>query len=190
MSFAGLLGEFYGLWTMRRFTPWVFPPAVAALVIIAWKSAPGNERPSRPRTWVVEGALGGIVSAVVYDLYRLPFVLAGTPLFDVFPQFGTMILGGEAPVLYAQFVGWVYHFSNGAALGVMFLAGMPGRSRRSLFIGAIAWACCVEALLLMTPYAQFFGIDFNGWFIFLTASAHIVFGVALGAWCASRIGAG
>ena len=110
------------------------------------------------------------------------------PLFDVFPQFGQMILGSDAPAVRAQLAGWAYHFSNGAALGVMFLAGMPGRSRRSLFLGAVVWACCVEGLLLITPYARFFGIGFGTWFVFLTASAHITFGIALGVWCAKRLG--
>jgi hypothetical protein len=36
------------------------------------------------------------------------------------------------------------------------------------------------AILLMTPYAKFFGLPLNSQFIFLTASAHAIFGLALG----------
>jgi hypothetical protein len=139
---------------------------------------------------VVEGSLGGLAAAAAYDLYRLPFVLRGAPLFKVFPRFGEMLLGAEGPRWLVHLLRWGYHFSNGAALGVMFLALVPVASPRLLFWGAVGWAVCVEALLLMTPYAAFFGLPLDGRFIFLTASAHLVFGVALGLWCRRRVGAG
>jgi len=91
LSFACLLGHFYGFWTMHFFGCWILPPATAVLVWIAYRS------PGRPRTWIVQGTLGGIVAAVAYDLYRLPFVLTGTPLFKVFPIFGQMLLGVPGP---------------------------------------------------------------------------------------------
>jgi hypothetical protein len=184
LSFACLLGQFYGLWSMQWFGCWVLPPATIALIVAAWldrcASAPG------PRLWIVQGAIGGVIAAVAYDLYRLPFVLHGAPLFTVFGKFGNMLLGRgvDAPAsLDAQLLGWTYHFSNGAALGIMFLAMVIRPSRRLLFCGALAWALCVEAILLMTPYASYFGLPLNGMFLFLTASAHAVFGIALGIWC-------
>jgi hypothetical protein len=81
LSFACLLGEFYNVWSMRLFACWVFPPAIALLV---WAA----RRDARARTWIVQGALGGIFAAVIYDLFRLPFVLNGYPLFGVFPSSG------------------------------------------------------------------------------------------------------
>ena len=87
-----------------------------------WPSSPMS--PSRqprgtasPYTWVVEGAIGGIAAALAYDLYRLPFVLNETTLFKVFPRFGKLLLGAEEPHWLVHFLGWAYHFSNGAALG-------------------------------------------------------------------------
>jgi hypothetical protein len=124
------------------------------------------------------GVAGGLVAAAAYDLYRLPFVLQGAPLFKVFPRFGEMLLGADGPRWLVHLLGWGYHFSNGAALGIMFLALVPAASPRLLFWGAVGWAVCVEALLLMTPYAAFFGLPLDGRFVFLTASAHLVFGVA------------
>ncbi len=52
-----------------------------------------------------------------------------------------------------------------------------------VFLGAVVWAVFVEAMLLLTPYASFFGLKMNGRFLFLTASAHLVFGVVLGLYC-------
>ena len=53
LSFACLLGEFYNVWSMRLFVCWVFPPAIALLVWIV-------RRDAKARTWIVQGALGGI----------------------------------------------------------------------------------------------------------------------------------
>jgi hypothetical protein len=70
----------------------------------------------------------------------------------------------------------------------MFLALVATSSRRVLFWGAVMWALFVEAMLLLTPYTSFFGLPFNGRFVFLTASAHLVFGLVLGAWSVWRLG--
>jgi hypothetical protein len=43
-------------------------------------------------------------------------------------------------------------------------------------------------MLLLTPYASFFGLKLNGRFLFLTASAHLVFGIVLGLLCRWRLG--
>jgi hypothetical protein len=191
LSFACLLGEFAGVWSMHWFGCWVLPPATVALGVIAWrdKGSQGRATPTiwGPRQWIVEGAIGGLVAAVAYDFYRLPFVLAGTPLFKVFGQFGKLLLGGAGPPWLVQLVGWTYHFSNGAALGIMFLAMMVRFTPRRLFWGAVLWALVVELILLQTPYARYFGLSLNAWFIFLTASAHLIFGIVLGLWLRRRI---
>ena len=44
------------------------------------------------------------------------------------------------------------------------------------------WALCVECMLLLTPYTAFFGLSLNGRFLFLTASAHAIFGIVLGSY--------
>ena len=84
-------------------------------------------------------------------------------------------------------LGWTYHFSNGAALGIMFLTMVRRPDPRILFWGAVAWALFIESMLLLTPYTTFFGLQLNGRFLFLTASAHLVFGLTLGWWCWKRV---
>ena len=187
LSFGCLLGQFYGLWTMHFFGCWVLPPATILLVLAAWlrRKEPRNLR--SPFLWIAQGALGGIVAAVGYDLYRLPFVLNGAPLFKVFPQFGELLLGATDPRWLVQALGWTYHFSNGAALGIMFLVMVSGFRSPPLFWGSVAWALFVETMLLLTPYASFFGLPLSGRFLFLTASAHLVFGVILGVFLRLRL---
>lgn len=189
LSFGCLLGQFYGLWTMHWFGCWVLPPATALLVMAALLHRDRDEGLGSPWTWIVQGAIGGVLAAVAYDLYRLPFVLNGAPLFQVFPRFGELLLGGTEPRWLVHGLGWTYHVSNGASLGIMFLVMASCFRRPALFWGAVAWAVFVETMLLLTPYASFFGLKLDGRFLFLTASAHIVFGVALGLYCRFRVGA-
>ncbi len=186
LSFACLLGQFYGLWSMRVFGCWVLPPSTALLAFVAYRNRGRGTGLDNPYAWIVHGAIAGVVAAVAYDLYRLPFVMAGAPLFKVFPRFGELLLGGTEPRWLVQTLGWTYHFSNGAALGIMFLAMASWFRKPRLFWGAVAWALFVEAMLLVTPYTGFFELKLDGRFLFLTASAHLVFGITLGAWLHRR----
>lgn len=183
LSFACLLGQFFELWTMHTFGCWVLPPATALLALIAYRARRQRAGVANPHTWIVRGAVGGVVAAVAYDLYRLPFVLGGAPLFKVFPIFGQLLLDADEPTWLVQLLGWAYHFSNGAALGIMFLAMVVRPNPRVLFWGAVAWALFIEAMLLATPYTNFFALKLDGRFLFLTISAHLVFGITLGWWC-------
>jgi hypothetical protein len=168
---------------MHLFGCWVLPPSTALLIWIAWNNRKTASELHSPHSWIVQGALGGVLAAFSYDLYRLPFVLAGAPLFKVFPQFGALLLGATEPHWLVNGLGWTYHFSNGAALGIMFLAMSSAFRQPALFWGAVLWALFVEGMLLLTPYASFFGLKLDGRFLFLTASAHLVFGVVLGLYC-------
>jgi hypothetical protein len=186
LSFACLLGTLYGVWPMHLFGLCVLLPSTCALVAIAgafWHRPHGRENPA---TWIVMGALGGVIAAAAYDVFRLPFVLQGAPLFKVFPRFGELLLNATEPRWLVHALGWTYHFSNGAALGIMFLAAISTFRRPPLFWGAIGWAVIIEAALLLTPYAEFFGLKKDTRFLVLTASAHIVFGVALGSFFRRR----
>lgn len=181
VSFACLLGTFYRFWEMRTFACSVYLPAIAVLGVVAWRN-----RGELPAQWIVQGAIGGLVAAVAYDLFRLPFVLRGAPLFQVFPQFGELLLGHTEPRWLVLLLGWSYHFSNGAALGIMFLALVTRPTRRVLFWGAVGWALFIETILLLTPYPAFFGLALNQRFVVLTLSAHLVFGMTLGWWLGWR----
>jgi len=180
LSFACLLGQFYGLWTMRFFGCWILPPAGVILYLIALRHRGEPQSLNNPRTWIIQGVIGGVVAAIAYDIYRLPFVLGGVPLFKVFPRLGELLLARSEPRWLVQTLGWTYHFSNGAALGIMFLAIVTVFARPAFRTGAIAWALLVEVLLLLTPYTSFFGLQLGPQFLVLTISAHLIFGVTLG----------
>ena len=107
LALAGLV-EFYGLCSMRTFTFLVSGPALLALA--GWALFDGANGSQRLWRGIVVGSLAGLVAALAYDIFRLPFVFAHElgieriapplQLFKVFPRFGAMILGQplEQPV--------------------------------------------------------------------------------------------
>src|SRR5690349_21770216 len=100
-SIACLLLDFYRICPMRLFTPFVFLPALVALLALA--EIDRRKGDGRLCRIVVIGLAGGLLAAVSYDIFRLPFVFAKEcgisswvqpmKLFKVFPRFGAMILG-------------------------------------------------------------------------------------------------
>lgn len=199
-SIACLLADFYGLCPMHVFTPFIFLPALLLLFAFAILDRVRGDR----QLWraVCIGLVAGLLAAVAYDVFRLPFVFAKEwgidsvvpplKLFKVFPRFGAMVMGEpiEQPEYStaAQVIGWIYHFGNGATFGVMYLA-MVGDSRRRHWIWAVLFALALELGMLFTPYPSAFNIPLTTRFIFVTVAAHAVFGTGLGLcarWLARR----
>src|SRR5947209_7392348 len=190
-SIACLLFDFYHLCPMRLFTLIVFVPALLVLLAIAViDGLRGNGKLCRA---VLLGLFGGLLAAAAYDVFRLPFVLARElgissvvppmNLFKVFPRFGAMILGQpleqEHYAMPTQIIGWLYHFSNGATFGVMYLAMIGDPNRRS-WLWAVVMAVALELGMLLTPYPRVFGIAISAQFVVITMAAHGIFGVGLG----------
>jgi hypothetical protein len=196
-SIACLLGEFYGLWKMKTFALCAFVPSCALIgVIAAIDHFKGNGRLAR-LVWI--GVLAGLVAAVAYDIFRLPFVFSRPlhlasivpplDLFKVFPRFGAMLLGQAIDQpgysVAAQILGWTYHFSNGATFGVMYVALLGNPARRHWAWG-IAMALALEAAMLLTPYTSAFNVPLTATFVVVTLVAHTVFGIVLGRRVANR----
>jgi hypothetical protein len=177
---------------MRRFVPLVFCPALLALVACAWWDRRDGGGPIWRIVWI--GFCAGLLAAVAYDVFRLPFVFAREwklewlippmNLFKVFPRFGAMILGQpiEQPAYSAsaQWLGWIYHFSNGATFGVMYLA-LAGVALRRHWGWAVLFALSLELGMLLTPYPAVFNIPVTPGFVLVTVAAHGIFGLILGA---------
>ena len=199
-SIACLLLDFYQICPMRLFTIFIFVPALVALFAFAFFDRQRGDG----QLWqaVAMGLVAGLLAAVAYDAFRLPFVFAEEwgiasivppmQLFKVFPRFGAMILGQpieqSSYSLAAKLLGWVYHFSNGATFGVMYVA-MIGNGTRRHWAWAVLMALALELGMLLTPYPQVFGIPVTTRFVMVTLAAHAIFGVGLGLtvrWLASH----
>lgn len=190
-SIACLLADFYRICPMHLFTPFIFLPAFAALIALAIL----DRRRGDGRLWraVSIGLVGGLLAAIAYDVFRLPFVFAKDwrldavvpplNLFKVFPRFGAMVLGQPIEQDFyspaAHLIGWTYHFSNGATFGVMYLA-IIGHPARRHWLWAVLFALALELAMLLTPYPAVFGIHVTTRFVVATVLAHGIFGVALG----------
>jgi hypothetical protein len=201
-----LLAEMYHWVDMRTFFYTILAPSTVALYGLAILDKSRGDG----RLWraVVIGTIGGLVGAVAYDIFRLPFVYSDAwglgrfgipqmPLFKVFPRFGALLLGEpiEQPSysLAANLIGWAYHFSNGATFGVMFAsiyasaseAYSQSRAGAAMAIPyAMLMAAGIELCLLASPYAAFFGIAITPRFVVVTLTAHLIFGLGLGAYFA------
>jgi hypothetical protein len=176
---------------MRIFTLFIFAPAMVALFGFALVDRFRGDR-TLCRA-VLIGFAGGLLAAISYDVFRLPFVFAkewgissAVPpmgLFKVFPRFGAMVLGQPIEQshysLTTQIVGWVYHFSNGATFGVMYVA-MVGNPTRRHWAWAVVMALALELGMLFTPYPQVFNIPVTTRFVVVTVAAHAIFGIGLG----------
>jgi hypothetical protein len=176
---------------MRIFALFIFLPAMLVLFAFAlFDRLRGDGTLWRA---VLIGFAGGLLAAVSYDVFRLPFVFAKEwgissivppiGLFKVFPRFGAMVLGQPIEQahysLTTQIVGWIYHFSNGATFGVMYVA-MIGNPTRRHWTWAILMAVALELGMLLTPYPQVFNIPVTSRFVAVTMAAHAIFGVGLG----------
>ena len=185
-SIVCLLTEFYGLCPMRLFTLAVFLPCLLGLTV--WSGV--DRRLLFP---VLFGAGCGLLAAVAYDVFRLPFVFSSQwglkgivphlKLFNAFPAFGAMILGEPYPrpsySLTEHLLGWVYHFSNALTFGIMYVAAV-GDPRVRHWMWAVAMAVGLEIGMLATPYTRALGIPLTITFIYVTLAAHLIFGVVLG----------
>jgi len=189
-SLGCLLADFYGVCSMRLFTEAIFAPSMVILGGLAlFDVLTGDGRLARA---VTIGAAAGLCAAFAYDVFRLPFVFARQwkidslipplGLFKVFPAFGAMILGQSVQQAgystAASVVGWLYHFSNGTTIGIMYLA-LVGDARKS-WGWAILLAVGLEAGMLLTPYSRVFDIPVTLRFVVVTLAAHGIFGLALG----------
>lgn len=196
-----LLADFYRPGLMRPIALFVMLPALAlTLVLVGVDRWRGDGRLARA---VLIGAVGGLLAAVAYDVFRLPFVfarewgLAGVVpplnLFKVFPRFGAMLLGEPMEqASYSQtahLLGWAYHFSNGLTFGIMFQA-LIGSGNRWSWVWGIMFAVGLELGMLFTPYPAAFGIRLGASFVVVTLLAHLIFGWIMGvfSWWMERPG--
>ena len=190
-SIACLLFDFYGLCPMRLFTLFVFLPALVVLLALGFFDWQRGSRDFGRA--VLIGLAGGLLAAIAYDVFRLPFVFANEwgissvvppmKLFKVFPRFGAMILGQPIEQgtysMTAQVIGWVYHFSNGASFGVMYVV-LIGNAKLRHWAWAVLMALALELGMLLTPYPRVFNIPLTTGFVIVTAAAHAIFGIGLG----------
>ena len=136
---------------------------------------------------MVAGALGGLLGALGYDLFRLPFVYGlGRQLLAPIDSYGVLLLDADSSSPLTGFVGWAYHFTNGIGFGVAY--SLVARNRR---IGwALLWAMVLETATVVSGFAPTYGLvtdaGFNVVPIAIAYAAHVPYGLAVG-WAVGNV---
>ncbi len=173
-SIGALLAQFYGVASMRVVALTTLLPACVALagLGVGARRVAGGEFTRR----LLIGLWVGWWATVAYDLWRAPFFLLAMNPFKAHPLFGALLTGLPPQDVWAQVIGWLYHFSNGIGFGVMYMMAV----RRPAIWSAVLWGIVLETAMLVTPYRDVFDIPLTGKFLFVSGSAHVVYGVVLG----------
>jgi hypothetical protein len=155
-------------------------PSIAALATM-WTLARRN-RPEIAHV-ISRGAVSGAVAtlaleAVRYSGFRFGFMPGNLPQL-----MGVLLLDRFAlgPSTWSDVAGFAYHFWNGAAFGIMFLAVAPSTS----LLWPIVYGLAIGVAFLVSPVVQslgvgLFGRDFGWHFAATVLAAHTAFGVTFG----------
>lgn len=173
LSVGSLLFYFHGLGKFAHIAPALLLIETCGLIFVAWWSVK-NRREELLRR-LVGGLWAGGLATVAYDVVRIPVAHSGIPVFKAISYFGTLLVGVESPTPLSEALGWAYHLSNGISFGLMYAAVV----RKPRVYSAVIWGLMLEAVMLMTPYAEVFGYRRDAKFLAITIGAHVVYGLVL-----------
>ena len=204
-SILCLIIDAEGYVTLRSFFFAILGPAYLALAAIAvLNRSKGDGQLFRA---IKFGAIAGIVGAIVFFIFRMPFVYSQQlgleqygirqyPFFNIYPRIGALILGQELKQPSYEFItyviGWGYHLIRATSTGIM-IAACVGELQTHLHASSarkpLSWetglcgallAVTIQSFLLLSPYAKLFSIQFTPSFVFTLLFAHISFGISIG----------
>lgn len=179
LSITSLLLYFLGFMDFKSGASWLL--AIECInVSVLWFAAKKYNK-----DWICKLLLSGLwaggLATLAYDVVRIPIAQAGIPVFKAISYFGTALLGVESPTPLSETLGWAYHLSNGISFGLMYAALV----RKPHPFSAVIWGLTLEAVMLITPYAEVFGYRRDYTFLAITIGAHAVYGLVL--WLALRM---
>lgn len=170
---GALLAWSYGLGSFRGWFLAVGVPPVLALVAIGFR---GGRDDARFRLALAAGTIGGLLGAIGYDLFRVPFAMAGLRVFAPIESYGVLILGADTSGPLTHFTGWAFHFLNGIGFGIAYAMVALGRNRW----WAVGWAMVLETVTIVTPFAATYGLAGKAHLIAIAYAAHVAYGLPLG----------
>lgn len=176
-SGSAVLTEVYGVMSLRDCFWFLAVPGYLVLVATWWFCRNSREEWVRGLADAVAiGAVGGFLATVAYDIVRIPFVMSGIRVYVPNSTYGLWILNAEYSTRLTETVGWFYHFANGTAFGIMYALFMRGRH----WIFAVVWACLLETIAIVSPYAIVYQLAGKPWIIAIAYFGHVAYGLPLG----------
>lgn len=170
-----LLTHTYGMLPMHVGGWLVAFPCCLALTVWIWR---GNAEVAEA---IVIGALAGFVGTLLYDLARVPMLVAGRRIFAPIELYGVWLLDAQVSSRFTHLTGWLYHFSNGITFGIMYALFMRGRH----WLWAIAWAFVLETIFVLSPLAYSVALFSDSWALVIAYYGHVAYGIGLG-WLVQR----
>lgn len=177
----------YGVGSLRAYFFFLVIPAVILFVILLFRvqRIEGGGLFNR----LVVGVVAGIALSIALDIVRLTGVNLGYLPADMPQIFGLQILGKmpmqAQPTPLSTFLGYLYHFINGVAFGVIYTVVF---GRTSWWAAVLYSVFFVEVgMMTLPPMATMTGLFglgmgqgiLNGVFL-TTLLAHVAMGLALG----------
>lgn len=172
-SVGALLADMYGLIAMDDFVPWITVPSLLLLVAVSAKTVPAFGNLQRR---IRLGAVAGVVATIAYDVFRIPFALAGQRIFAPIFSYGLLIDGGGMSSPMTDLAGWLFHFSNGVTFGIAYAVVMAGRH----WGFGVIWGVLLEAVAFLSPFTDIYGLTGKWVAIGIALTAHVAYGLPLG----------
>lgn len=176
-SVASLLAWVFGF---GRFSVWFWrlsAPGIVVLAVVAWRVARRGDD-ERLHLALVAGTIGGLLGTAGYDLFRLPFALAGYRLLAPIDSYGVLLLGAPSSSALTGFAGWAFHVSNGVSFGIAYAVVALGRR----WWWGVLWAMVLETATVLTPFVDTYALRGKWALIAVAYAAHVFYGVPLGRW--------
>jgi hypothetical protein len=155
-------------------------PSIAALATIwvtAWRTHAEIAR------IISRGALAGALATLALEVVRYAGFRLGFMPGNLPQLMGVLLLDRFAlgPSTSSNVVGFAYHFWNGAAFGIMFVAVAPPPR----LVWAFLYGVAIGVGFLVSPVVQSLGVgllgrDFGWQFAATALTAHAAFGITLG----------
>ncbi len=172
-SVGALLADLYGAMPMDQFARWITLPGLLLLVGSAARTVPSSSNLQRR---IRLGAIAGVAGTVAYDVFRIPFALAGQRIFAPIFSYGLLIDGGGMSSPWTDLLGWLFHLSNGVTFGIAYAVVMAGRH----WGFGVLWGIALEAVAFLGPFTDIYGLTGKWVSIGIAFAAHVAYGLPLG----------
>ena len=175
-SIAALLAEVYGIADMAVVGRVVTVPGLLLLAALGSGRLVSGPQGEELRRRLRVGAVAGVVGLLGYDVFRIPFALAGRRLFAPIDSYGLLLSGDQLSSSVTDTVGWLFHLSNGVTFGTAYALVMARRH----WAWGVLWGLMLESAVVLTPFRDRYHLtDWTA--IGLAYAAHIPYGYAVGA---------
>lgn len=178
-SVASLLAWVYDLGSFQAWFLAVSVPGQVALAAIALWAARRDDL-EELRVLLLAGFIGGLVGTLGYDLFRVPFELAGLRVLAPIDSYGVLAAGADASSQWTGLLGWAYHVTNGVGFGLAYAMLAPRRH----WGWGVAWAMVLETATVVSPFASQYALRTGEGFklvpIAIAYAAHVPYGLAIG----------